>query len=119
MVARAQSDVVTVVMESRQETDYARHHVQKVLAFFLAMRSFATERIAEGHNIHYLSIDSPEAGRPMMDVLCDLVKASGATEVRFQAPDEWRLDELFRAARWTRGHRRLGCPYPWTTPNIF
>ena len=55
-----QSDVVTVVMESRQETDYARHHVQKVLAFFLAMRSFATERIAEGHNIHYLSIDSSE-----------------------------------------------------------
>ena len=95
---QAHGDVVTVVMESRQETDYARHHVQKVLAFFLAMRSFATERIAEGHNIHYLPIDSLEASRPMMDVLCDLVKASGATEMRFQAPDEWRLDELFRNA---------------------
>ena len=34
-------DVLTVLMECRQETDYARHHVQKVLAFFLAMRSFA------------------------------------------------------------------------------
>ena len=40
-------DVLTVLMECRQETDYARHHVQKVLAFFLAMRSFAKERIAE------------------------------------------------------------------------
>ena len=37
-----QEDVLTVMMECRQETDYARHHVQKVLAFFLAMRSFAT-----------------------------------------------------------------------------
>ena len=36
-----QDDVLTVMMESRQETDYAPHHVQKVLAFFLAMRSFA------------------------------------------------------------------------------
>ena len=94
----APGDVVTVLMESRQETDYARHHVQKVVAFFLAMRSFATERIAEGHNLHYLPIDAPTANRPMMDVLRELVQASGATEVRFQAPDEWRLDELFRSA---------------------
>ena len=31
--------VVTVLVECRQETDYARHHIlRKVLAFFLAMR---------------------------------------------------------------------------------
>ena len=27
--------------EMRQETDYAPHHIQKVLAFFAAMRAFA------------------------------------------------------------------------------
>ena len=93
-----QSDVLTVMMESRQETDYARHHVQKVVAFFLAMRSFAAERISEGHNLHYLSIAAPDARRPMLDVMRDLIQASGASEVRLQAPDEWRLDQLFREA---------------------
>ena len=93
-----QDDVLTVMMECRQETDYARHHVQKVLAFFLAMRSFAKERIAEGHHVHYLAIDGPDAARPMMEVLRAFVSETGATEVRVQAPDEWRLDEMFREA---------------------
>ena len=93
-----QDDVLTVMMESRQETDYAPHHVQKVLAFFLAMRSFAKERIAEGHHLHYLPIHGPDAVRPMMDVLRDVVRETGATEVRVQAPDEWRLDEMFQQA---------------------
>lgn len=91
-------EVVTVMMECRQETDYARHHIQKVLAFFLAMRSFAKERMASGHRIHYLTIDGPEAARPMLDVLRDVVQATGATEFRFQLPDEWRLDNLFQSA---------------------
>jgi deoxyribodipyrimidine photolyase-related protein len=91
-------DVLTVMMECRQETDYARHHVQKVLAFFLAMRSFATKRIATGHRMHYLPIDGTEAARPMMDILRDIVTGCGASEVRFQLPDEWRLDQLIQDA---------------------
>ena len=41
-------DVLTVMVECRQETDYAQHHVQKVLSFFLAMRHFAQELQQEG-----------------------------------------------------------------------
>ncbi len=33
--------VIYVLMEVRQETDYVLHHVQKILAFFAAMRAFA------------------------------------------------------------------------------
>jgi deoxyribodipyrimidine photolyase-related protein len=36
-----QKDVVYVMMEIRQETHYVTHHIQKVTAFFTAMRSFA------------------------------------------------------------------------------
>jgi len=35
---RPSPDVLFVIMEMRQETDYARHHMQKVAAFFAAMR---------------------------------------------------------------------------------
>ena len=34
-------EVVYLMAEMRQETDYAPHHIQKVLAFFAAMRAFA------------------------------------------------------------------------------
>ncbi|MCA1794402.1 MAG: cryptochrome/photolyase family protein, partial [Desulfobacteraceae bacterium] len=33
--------VIYLLMEIRQETDYVRHHIQKVVGFFAAMRSFA------------------------------------------------------------------------------
>ena len=90
--------VLTVMMECRQETDYAQHHVQKVLAFFLAMREFAKSRMEEGHRMHYLPISGAHATRPMMEVLAELVQETGAKEVRFQAPDEWRLDEMVQEA---------------------
>jgi deoxyribodipyrimidine photolyase-related protein len=34
-------DVIYVMAEMRQETDYVKHHVQKVVGFFAAMRGFA------------------------------------------------------------------------------
>ena len=36
-----QKSVHFLMMEMRQETDYVTHHIQKVCAFFLAMRRFA------------------------------------------------------------------------------
>ena len=89
-------DVVTVILESRQETDYAQHHVQKVLSFFLAMRHFAQERQREGHRVVYVSIAHPDAQRPMLEVVHDHLKACGAQAFAYQSPDEWRLDELIR-----------------------
>ena len=38
---RCPDDAVYLMAEMRQETDYAPHHIQKVLAFFAAMRAFA------------------------------------------------------------------------------
>ena len=50
-------EVVYLLAEMRQETDYAPHHIQKVMAFFAAMRAFAEERRADGHRVVYLSLD--------------------------------------------------------------
>ena len=35
--------VTYVMMEIRTETDYASHHIQKVVGFFSAMQEFAAE----------------------------------------------------------------------------
>ena len=49
-----------VIMEVRSETDYARHHIQKVVAFFGAMRLFAQRIQALGHRVHYITLDDDE-----------------------------------------------------------
>jgi hypothetical protein len=41
LVRGAQGDVIHVLIEMRQETDYVLHHAQKILAIFAAMRDFA------------------------------------------------------------------------------
>jgi deoxyribodipyrimidine photolyase-related protein len=39
------------LMEIRQETDYVKHHFQKVVAFFAAMRAFARKLKEKGHTV--------------------------------------------------------------------
>ena len=45
------------MMEIRQETDYVRHHIQKVIGFFSAMRLFAQNLENQGHTFTYLRLD--------------------------------------------------------------
>lgn len=97
------SDVLYVLMEVRQETDYVLHHAQKVLAIFAAMRRFA-ERLREaGHHVVYLRIDDPDNRPSLTENLDRLVALHGATAFEYQAPDEWRLDRQLaeHAARMT------------------
>lgn len=56
--------VVYVLMEVRQETDYVLHHAQKILAIFAAMRDFARHLRAAGHRVRYVALDDPATGNP-------------------------------------------------------
>ena len=94
-------DVVYVMMEIRQETDYAYHHVQKVIAFFLAMRHFADERRAEGHTVVYLDLDDPANTQSLTRNLQQIItnyERSGSPVSRFEylLPDELRLDQQLK-----------------------
>ena len=44
-------DIVYAIFEMRQETDYVTHHIQKVIGFFAAMRQFADDLKAAGHQV--------------------------------------------------------------------
>jgi deoxyribodipyrimidine photolyase-related protein len=90
-------DVVYVLMEVRSETDYVRHHIQKVIGFFLAMRHFAVELEAEGHRVHYIRLDDPANRQGIEANLEWLLHEYGATHFEYLLPDEWRLDEALRA----------------------
>jgi len=86
-------DVVYVLMEVRQETDYVLHHAQKILAIFAAMRDFAHQLKQAGHRVHYLAIDAAENRQSIPANIDQLIAHFHASVFEYQAPDEWRLDQ--------------------------
>jgi deoxyribodipyrimidine photolyase-related protein len=94
--AEVRPDVVHVLMEVRSETDYVRHHAQKVLGIFAAMRHFAAQLKAAGHRVRLVAIDDPSNRQSLAANLDALVAHYQATAVEYQAPDEWRVDEQLR-----------------------
>lgn len=86
-------DVIYVLMEVRQETDYVRHHGQKILAIFAAMRDFSRQLEDAGHCVRYLAIDDPANLQSLPANLDALIVQYQAEAFEYQAPDEWRLDQ--------------------------
>lgn len=89
-------DVVYLMAEMRQETDYAPHHIQKVLAFFAAMRAFAEARQAEGHTVIYLALDDPANTQGLEANVRKVMSDEGCEQFEYQLPDEWRLDDQLK-----------------------
>lgn len=95
-----ESSVTYVLMEIRQETDYVKHHVQKVVAFFAAMRAFAEKLKERGHTVIYLRLDDPKNQQTIQANLRQLLKEKQFTRFEYLLPDEYRLDvELRRTAK--------------------
>ena len=85
--------VLFVMMECRSETDYCRHHIQKVVAFFMAMRSFAEWLTAGGHKLCYIRLDDPHNRQGVTANLQALVQRFPGASVAWQVPDEYRLEK--------------------------
>jgi deoxyribodipyrimidine photolyase-related protein len=80
-------------MEIRSETDYAQHHIQKVIGFFAAMRDFAKELRQQAHQVIYIQL-TDENNLQSFDKNCDaLISTHKFTKFEYQLPDEYRLDE--------------------------
>ena len=90
-------DVMYVMMEIRQETDYVLHHAQKIIAIFAAMRRFADRLNAQGHRVHYLRIDAPDNLQSLTANLNRLIEQHQIGLFEYQEPDEWRLDQQLSA----------------------
>jgi len=90
-------EVSYLMMEMRQETDYVKHHIQKVVGFFLAMRHFAKELRLLGHRVHYLTLDDPTNTQSLTAQLQLLIEKEGIEKFEYQLPDEFRLDQLLQS----------------------
>ena len=105
------------MMEVRQETDYVVHHIQKVLAFFHAMRSFAEALTAAGHHIRYLKLDDPDNQQDLTRNIDQIARATKARRLEYQLPDEYRLDLQLRNACLPTGEPYVSCDSEHFIPN--
>jgi deoxyribodipyrimidine photolyase-related protein len=92
-----QPEVVYVLMEIRQETDYVLHHAQKIIAIFAGMRDLARQLRETGHRVHYLAIDDPANRQNLGDNLRALIDQYHPQVFEYQDPDEYRLDQQLQA----------------------
>ncbi len=99
-------DVVYVMMEMRQETDYVLHHAQKVIAIFAGMRDFARSLLDAGHRVHYLKIDDVTNQQSLTKNIDAMQAIYQSSEFEYQMPDEWRLEQ--QLAEYSR-QKRMAC----------
>ncbi len=89
-------EVLYLMAEMRQETDYARHHIQKIMAFFQAMRTFAHTLEKRGHRVRYYRISDPDNPQDLKAILHTCLEEEGAGRLEYQCPDEYRLDRQLK-----------------------
>jgi deoxyribodipyrimidine photolyase-related protein len=84
------------MMEIIPEATYTKHHIQKIMAVFLAMRAFSDHLKKKGHQLFYLKIGDTENKQSFHENLQRIVERFGVTEASYQEPDEYRLDEILK-----------------------
>lgn len=91
------SDVLYVMMEIKQETNYVVHHAQKLIAIFASMRAFRDTLKNEGHHVIYLTITDKNNHHDFDQNLNQIITQHQIEHFAYQAPDEYRVDGLLKA----------------------
>ncbi|MEL6539523.1 MAG: cryptochrome/photolyase family protein [Bacteroidota bacterium] len=94
---QVRSDVVYALIEIPPETNAIKHHVQKLLATFAAMRAFAAQLREAGHRVEYVAIDDVRNQQQLDTNLTWLISKYQATHLGYPLPDNYQLDVQLRA----------------------
>ncbi len=86
-----------LMMEMRQETDYVAHHIQKVVAFFAAMRAFAKELDDAGHKVIYLKLNDKNNSGNLEKNISQLIESENFKRFEYLLADEYRLDQQLKS----------------------
>ena len=87
-----------LLIECRSETDYTVHHIQKICAFFKAMRLFAAELQSKGHKVIYITLDHPENQGSLAQNWLFQAKKLSVKKIGYLLPDEYRVDQALSEA---------------------
>jgi deoxyribodipyrimidine photolyase-related protein len=90
-------NVVVALVESKTETGYVRHHIQKVIAFFLSMRNFTDFLENKGFEVRYIKINDDDNAGSIPDNIKQIVSDLKIQKFEYQLPDEYRLDRALKS----------------------
>ena len=89
-------NTIYVLAEMRQETNYVKHHIQKVVAFFVSMRNFYTAIKENGHQAVYFQITDAENPQDLEKIIAICIERYKIQKFEYQLPDEYRLDQQLK-----------------------
>ncbi len=110
-----EEEVIYVLIELRSETDYVRHHLQKILFFFGAMEQFAQWLKSEGHQVVHLNLDHPLNKKTLEETIPLLLTTWNCTRLEYQCPDEYRLKQELNRLAQSLGKDQVKC---WDTEHF-
>lgn len=87
------ASTVVLMMEVWDEATYVKHHKQKIVLIFSAMRHFADELRAEGWQVDYIALDDPENTGSFTGEVARAVERHAPGEIRVTESGEWRVHE--------------------------
>ncbi len=90
-------ETVYVLMEMMQEQTYVKHHIQKILAFFAAMRNFAHQLQKAGYEVIYFKLDDPGNEQTLEGNLQKIIDKRSIQQFEYLLPDEYRLDQQLKS----------------------
>ena len=90
---------VVLIVEVRDEATYVRHHKQKIVFLFSAMRHFAAELEAEGVRVDYVHLDAQGNTGSLTGELDRAVAGHRPSRVVVTEPGEWRVWAMMQAWR--------------------
>jgi deoxyribodipyrimidine photolyase-related protein len=93
----ANQNIIYVMMEIRPETDYVKHHLQKLLGVLGAMRNFANEIKSRGHHILYVQLIDHENRQDFGKNISKIIADFKIRKFEYQQPDEWRVDQILKS----------------------
>lgn len=99
------SDAVILMMEVWDEATYVKHHKQKIVLIFSAMRHFAEELRAEGWQVDYIALGDDANSGSFTGEVARACERHDVCEVRVTESGEWRVQQAM--LEW---EDRLPCP---------
>ncbi|MCF8307743.1 MAG: cryptochrome/photolyase family protein [Bacteroidales bacterium] len=86
-------DVTYVMMEVKTETSYVKHHAQKIIGIFAAMRAFAGYLQDNGHRVIYFKLDDANNRQSFAENIKALIRDNEFDKFEYLLPDEYRVDQ--------------------------
>lgn len=87
----SREDTVILMMEVFEEATYVKHHKQKIVLIFSAMRHFAAELRHEGWTVDYVRLDDPDNSGSFTGEVARAAERHSPGAIRVVEPGEWRV----------------------------